>query len=303
MEIEVKNYESIQKKLEYCKEGDTLLLEDGVYHEKIEIWKNSICIRAKNPKKAIITNHDYYHKIMPNHNECNTFNTFTVFVGGNHVTIKDIIIENSSTPSEIYGQAVALHVDGNYFNCENCIIKSAQDTLFTGPMPDDLLLRYQGFYLDKRLKGSPSFQKYQACEIIGDVDFIFGGATALFQKCKIISLKQRNNHIGFVCAPSHSKATPFGYLFYDCDITGSTPTYLARPWRDYGCCAFIKCRMGEHIVKEGFNKWNNTNRDQTARFYEYTPTVDCSQRVPWSHQLSASEAEDYISEYGRHFVL
>ena len=54
--------------------------------------------------------------------------------------------------------------------------------------------------------------------------------------------------------------------------------YLARPWRDYGLCRFENCTYGPHISPLGFDKWNDTDRDRTARFYE-TPAVEG--RVKW----------------------
>lgn len=297
MEKIINNKNSITKAVKDLNEGDILVLEDGIYHEKIEIWQSNITIKAKNKHQAILTNKDYYHKIMPNHNECNTFNTFTLFIGGDHVILEDIIVQNEAVPSNLYGQAVALHVDGTDFLCQNCIIKSAQDTLFTGPMPKDLLERYQGFYEEKRLQGKPSIQHYLNCEIIGDVDFIFGGATVLFEACNIISLDRSDHNPSYICAPCHTKDLPFGYLFYRCTLKGSSPTYLARPWRDYGCAAFIECSLGNHILPAGFNKWNNTNRDQTARFYEYSLNTDTKLREPWSHQLNATEAKQYLQNF------
>ncbi|MDE7161913.1 MAG: hypothetical protein K2N65_04040, partial [Anaeroplasmataceae bacterium] len=277
--------------------GDTLLFNDGVYQEKLVIWKDSITLKAKNPGKAILTNKDYYHKIMQDHNECNTFRTYTVYVGANHVTFEDLVIQNESTPSNIYGQAVALHVDGNDFLCKNCTISSAQDTLFTGPLPKDLLERYKGFYEGDKLRGNFSTQVYKDCKIIGDVDFIFGCAVALFENCDLITLDRKSKIPSYVCAPAHPMELPYGYLFYKCHFKGQGAAYLARPWRDYGCAAFIDCSLGNHIHPEGFNKWNDTNRDKTARFYEYTPKKDTSTRVSWSHQLTQAEAVEYVQKF------
>ncbi len=298
MNYEITNKEKITEFVKNMHSGDTLILEDGIYQEKIEIWNSGITIKAKNPCKAILSNKDYYHKIMPNHNECNTFNTFTLYIGGDDVVLENLIIQNEAVPSNIYGQAVALHVDGNNFTCRNCQILSAQDTLFTGPMPRDLIERYQGFYPSKRLSGLPSIQYYENCTIAGDVDFIFGSATALFKNCDIISIERQANTPTYVCAPSHPKELPFGYLFYKCNFKGTSGlAYLGRPWRDYGCAAFILCNLGQHIHPLGFNKWNNTNRDKTARFYEYSLNVDLSQRESWSIQLSKDEATEYVANF------
>lgn len=299
MNIYVKKDKSINQILKTVNPGDILILEDGIYKEKIEVWVPNITIKAQNKHKAIISNNDYYHKIMPNNNECNTFNTFSLYIGADNITLENLIIENTSTPSYIYGQAVALHVDGNKFKCYDCIIRSAQDTLFTGPMPKDLLVRYEGFYPPQRLKGLPSIQEYYNCQIIGDVDFIFGCATALFENCDIITLTTNKDNL-YICAPAHPKELEYGYLFYKCNIRslGDSTSFLGRPWRDYGCAAFIECIMDEKsIIDKGFNKWDNTNRDKTARFYEYSEGINLKNREKWIKLLEKSEAEAYIDEF------
>lgn len=297
MLIELNHLQSINKALTQMSSGDILLLNDGVYQEKVEIWLNNIIIRAKHSGKAIISNKDYYHKIMSDGNECNTFHTYTLYIGGNDIRLEGLVIQNEALPSKIYGQAVALHVDGNNFSCENCTITSAQDTLFTGPLPQDLCERYAYFYPSEKLKGLPSKQIYKHCTIKGDVDFIFGCATALFEECTIITVDSKRFTPSFVCAPAHPKDLPYGYLFYHCEFKGTDKTYLARPWRDYGCASFIDCKLDNHILPEGFDKWNDTNRDKTARFYEYTKNNDIKCRVSWSHQLTPFEAEDYVKNF------
>ncbi|MDE5867752.1 MAG: hypothetical protein K2H02_02290 [Anaeroplasmataceae bacterium] len=301
MRFQISNQQSITETLKKLSSGDTLILSDGIYHEKLEIWQDNITIQAEHPQQAIISNKDYYHKIMPNHNECNTFGTYTLYIGGNHITLDGLTIENQAVPSKIYGQAVALYVNGNDFRCLNCKISSAQDTLFTGPLPKDLLKRYEGFYDERHLKGAPTTQYYYHCQIIGDVDFIFGCSTALFEECDIITLDRSDNLPSYICAPAHALETPFGYLFYHCNLKGTTPTYLARPWRDYGCAAFIECKLGTNILPLGFNKWNDTNRDQTARFYEYSPDSITNDREPWSHQLTKQEAQEYVLKFKQYF--
>lgn len=304
MEIYVNNKQSLNDIINNANPGDKIILDDGVYFEKIEIWKENLIIKSKNKHKAIITNNDYYHKIMPNHNECNTFNTFTMLVGSNNVTLEDLMIKNLSVPSKKYGQAVALHVLGDDFKCVNCIIESAQDTLFTGPLPLDLCERYKGFYDKKRLLGIPSHQQYLKCKIIGDVDFIFGCATALFEECDIVSLFSEKSN-AFICAPAHPKGLQYGYLFYKCNIISDETkpySYLCRPWRDYGQAAFIDCNMGAHILPQGYDKWQNTNRDKTAIFYEYTKNVDLSKREPWVKILSEENAIKYVNNFKKYIA-
>ena len=288
---------SINETLSKMKDYDTLLLNDGIYNEKVHLINNNIIVKAKNPNKAIIQNNDYYHKIMADGNECNTFRTYTFYVGGNNVTLDGLHIKNLSTPSKIYGQAVSLHVDGNRFLCKNTIIESAQDTLFTGPLPNDLIERYSGFHSKDILKNKHSHQVYDGCTIIGDVDYIFGGATAFFIKCKLITIDNNSKHQAFITAPSHDSIIPFGYLFYKCQIKNNKPTFLSRPWRDFGCVAFIDNEIDNNIIPEGFDKWNNTNRDKTARFFEYTSGADLSKRAKWVTQLDSTNKDKYLSDF------
>jgi pectinesterase len=279
------------------------LLKPGIYREKIKIQIDNITLIGEDKNTTIIENKDYYHKIMEDYNECNTFRTYTVFVGANNITIKNLTIRNTSVPSDVYGQAVALHADGNNFKCENVFLDSAQDTLFTAPLPPNLLIKYKGFLPDYEITGNHNRQIYDKCTIRGDVDFIFGGATALFNECEIISLNRNVNHheaVGYISAPSHNPDIPYGYLFYKCNIKADSNVqnvYLSRPWRDYGCAAFIECNIGNHILPSGFSNWNNTSRYETARYAEYSPNIDTSNRAKWAKMLSKEEAYNYYNNF------
>ena len=302
MIYKITNNDSISNTLNMCKQGDTIYLKNGVYKEKIKIFADGITIVGEDKEKTIIENHDYYHKIMEDHNECNTFRTYTLFVGANNVTIKNLTIKNTSVPSNVYGQAVALHADGNNFKCENVILTSAQDTLFTAPLPPNLLIKYKGFLPDYEITGKHNKQIYDKCIIEGDVDFIFGGATVLFNECEIRSIKRNKNlgDEGYLCAPSHNPDIKYGYLFYKCNLTheeGAKNIFLSRPWRDYGLAAFIDCNIGDHIKPEGFSNWPKTDRYNTARYFEYSPNYDTSNRVKWAKILSKDEAINYYNEF------
>ena len=55
---------------------------------------------------------------------------------------------------------------------------------------------------------------------------------------------------------------------------------------------------GSHISKEGFNKWNDTDRDKTARFSEYfSRSADRDGRVPWGKILSEEEKNKLINYF------
>ncbi len=294
--------DSINEVLKQCTKNDEIFLSNGVYNEKIIISIDGISLIGESKNGVIIKNKDFFYKIMPDFNECNTFRTYTVAVTSDNVKIKNLTIENSSIPADKYGQAVALHADGDNLLCDNVILKSEQDTLFTGPLPKDLIERHQGFLTKEFLKGRPTKQIYNQCDIMGNVDFIFGGATALFNECNIISLSRRPANLpGYASAPSHSEDTIFGYLFYKCNFINRTQAkntvYFSRPWRDYGTTAVINCKLDDHINPEGFSNWGNTERDKTARYFEYNENVDLSKRIGWAHVLTKDEAKKYCNDF------
>ncbi|MCR5112988.1 MAG: hypothetical protein K6A63_03505 [Acholeplasmatales bacterium] len=302
MKYTINATKSINETLKSMKYGDTLFLENGVYKEKVVILINNITIEGESKDGVIITNHDWFTKIMPDFNECNTFRTYTLLAGGENITIKNLTIENSSVPSSRYGQALALYAEGDGFKAYNVALKSAQDTLFTGPLSLDLIERHQGFLPEYQLRGKKSRQIYENCDICGDVDFIFGAAQALFINCNIISIARegKDGIDGFLCAPSTYQEDKYGYLFYKCNLikeNGVKNVYLGRPWRDYGSAAFIDCKMDDHINPEGFNPWGNSGRDKTSRFYEYNENADLSKRVKWAHILNKDEATKLVNEF------
>ena len=109
------------------------------------------------------------------------------------------------------------------------------------------------------------------------MDFIFGCGEAVFEGCEIRSVVDVRG-VGYAAAPAHEKAQDAGFLFRNCRFTcedgvDAVSIFLARPWRDYGLCRFEHCSYGEHIASAGFDKWNDTGRDKTARFYEF-PAVN-----------------------------
>lgn len=264
--------------------GDTLELSEGTFRCKVMITVPGLTIRGAGAGRTRIVWDDYAQKPDRQGREYNTFRTWTVAVCADGVTITDLSIVNEALHPEDKGQEVALSVYADNFVMERCALSSTQDTLFLGPLPVDLIERYDGFLHDILRRDLPCRQTFRECLIEGTVDFIFGCGEATFQNCELRSLKDARGH-GFVAAPAHPLSLEKGFLFQNCRLTaqeGVAPgsVFLARPWRDYGLCEFENCVIeGDHISPLGFDRWNDTHRDKTARFYE-TPAVPG--RVPWA---------------------
>ncbi len=289
--VNVTPKDSLSKALRSVKPHTQILLSEGTYREKLELSVPDVEIIGAGAEKTTIVWDDYAKKPDEQGRELVTFRTYTVAVTADNIALKDLTIANDALSPETKGQEVALTVYGDGFYAENCRFVSTQDTIFCGPLPPDLIERYDGFLKDELRRGNYLKQIFKGCFIAGNVDFIFGCGDALFEGCEIRSVFDVRGH-GYVAAPAHSLSQDIGFVFNDCDFTCEEAVvdgsiFLARPWRDYGKSAFIDCRYGKHISKEGFDKWNDTERDKTARFAEYG--ADRSGRVPWSTSLSEAE--------------
>lgn len=263
-----------------------ILLQEGVFFCKLEIDAEGLTLEGENPAKTIICWNDYAKKNDEKGVELNTFRTYTVAVCADNVTLRNLTIRNGAGNSPENGQEVALTVYGKEFTAENCILDSEQDTLFCGPLPRDLITRYDGFLKDKLRRDITSRQIYRNCVVRGTVDFVFGCGDCLFERCEFVSLN--DGRTGFVAAPAHSKEQNVGFVFENCFFSGQRPesVFLARPWRDFGKASFVDCLYGKHVDKRGFDKWNDTDRDKTARFAE---NVEIAGRVSWSRTLTQEE--------------
>ena len=292
--------DDIQDAVNRLEEPALVYLEKGVYRAKTEITADNITIIGKG-KDTVLTNGDYARKIHADGREYNTFRTYTLCITGNNVTLKNLTVVNSNTAPQDVGQCVALSVHGNMFRADGVNLVSTQDTLFLSPFPDDLTVRYADFLPKRQLyREGSSLHVFTNCRIAGNVDFIFGCSEAYFEKCEIVSVNDARG-IGFVSAPAHPLAEAHGFTFIDCSFedngAGENTVYLARPWRDFGKSVFINCSLGRHVRSELFDKWNDTDRDRTARFCHYGLKGIDVKPVAWAKALDTGEAENIIARY------
>lgn len=277
--------DDLQKALDSAPNDAFVHLASGLYRQKLVITTPGLTIIGQGASNTILVYDDYAQKLDEQGREYVTFRTYTVAVCADGVTMQGLSIVNDALHPEQKGQEVALTVYGDRFVMEDCRLTSTQDTLFLGPLPPDLIERYDGFLRDELRQGRELTQTFRNCLIEGTVDFIFGCGNTLFDSCEIRSLRDARD-IGYIAAPAHSLWQTEGFVFQNCRLTcedGVTPgsIWLARPWRDYGLTTFRDCTMDKHIAPAGFDKWNDTHRDKTARFYEFPLTPG---RVPWANR-------------------
>lgn len=252
----------------------TIYIKNGVYKEKLHLdsTKNFVEMIGEDRFNTILTYDDHPGKVSPNGDSINTRSSHSTIIKADDFSANNITFQNDAGFTA--GQAVAMEADGDKMVFHNCRFIGNQDILFTN--------------------SERSRQYYDDCYIEGTTDFIFGSATVWFNHCHIHSKK--NSH---VTAASTPKDHPFGYVFYDCVLTGDTSLHnvsLGRPWRPYASVTYIHCYLGPHFMPQGWANWNTTDYYKTARYAEYHnygPGADLSKRVSWAKQLSDEELKQY----------
>lgn len=242
----------------------TILIKKGDYKEKVIIPECKINLTLIGEDGAKITYDDYASKPNRFGEEKSTSGSASCYIYAPDVIAENLTFENSSGP---VGQAVACFVSGDRAIFRNCRFLGCQDTLYT--------------------YGYPTRQYYEDCYIEGTVDFIFGKATAVFNRCNIHSRGD-----GYVTAPATPEDSKYGYVFHDCKLTGADGVKnvpLSRPWRPYAQAIFINCDLGDHISPAGWNNWGKESNEKTVTYAEYSskgPGANPSARAPYSHQLT-----------------
>jgi len=252
----------------------TILIKKGIYKEKILVdsTKQFITLIGEDKLNTVLTYNDHAGMIGPNGKSIDTRTSWSFKILAANFTAKDVTIQNDAGFTA--GQAVALESDGDKAVFINCRFIGFQDVLFTN--------------------NEKSRQYYEHCYIEGTTDFIFGSATVWFEKCHIRSKK--DSHVTAASTPAENK---FGYIFNECILTGDTSVHnasLGRPWRPYASVTYIHCFIGEHIRKEGWSNWNNTENYKTTRYAEYKnygASADPVRRISWSRQLSDDDVKNY----------
>ena len=160
------------------------------------------------------------------------------------------------------------HADGDRLVFRHCRFLGWQDTI--------LVNRGRHYFAD--------------CSIEGSVDFIFGGAAAYFDRCRVHCLAD-----GYITAASTPKDQPQGYVFADCTVTGDdgVKTYLGRPWREFARTVFLRTTMSAAVRAEGWHNWHKPAAERTTFYAEFGstgPGANDAARVPWAKPLTAAAA-------------
>ncbi|MBX3427528.1 MAG: hypothetical protein KF688_17750 [Pirellulales bacterium] len=213
-----------------------------------------------------------------------------------NLTFKNTVPDNG-------GVAVALRNSADRSAFQNVRFESYQDTLLA----------------ENRVR-----QYYRDCYVTGDVDFIFGNATAVFDQCVVNSTSG-----GYVTAAETPASQAIGLVFLNSQLTrngppgaGANSVFLGRPWHwpaseggSRASVTFINTRMDAHVRTAGWDPWNgagginpNPDPDGTTRYSEFNSQdahgnplpLDSAGvpvgRVAWADPMTAEQAAAYTLE-------
>lgn len=280
--------------------GWALVLAPGTYREKITLddshteatWIGA----SEDPRDVVIVHDDANGTPEPGGGTFGTSGSATVTLEADGFTACGITFANSwlraDHPDIKNSQAVAVKVMGDRSAFSHCRFLGHQDTL----------------YADSASVEASARQYYAKCYIEGDVDFVFGRATAVYERCRFRALKRTDRTsapFGFVFAPSTAVGNPFGYLVTQCKVTSEAPDAfykLARPWvpsADPTARPMLTVRntsLSAGIdAKEPYGNMKDANPWQDQRFTEYRNTGPGAEITTAANrpQLSAEEARKH----------
>ncbi|MDO4534973.1 MAG: pectinesterase family protein [Clostridium perfringens] len=297
----IKVYKTIQEAINEVSQNNTnninIVVKKGVYKEKITINKPNITLVGESVENTILTYDAAAGTIIPNADGGNGSKTYGTDKCASVIVTKDaknfsavnITIENSfdeeASTTITNKQAVALKNEANESMFVNCRFLGNQDTLYAK--------------INK--------QYYYNCYIEGDVDFIFGGASAVFEKCEIKSLDRVDSSTkGYITAASTLEENKYGFLISNSKLTSNITqdgtVYLGRPWHPssetksiVSNVVYKNCEMGAHISAKGWDKMSGHLPEDNALF-EYGSTGKGAILSTTRRVLTKEQANEYTTE-------
>lgn len=241
----------------------------GSYKEKVTLNQNQNNVyligQGKDASQTVITDSISAGDINPSTGSawgtsyCQTMAVFgNDFVASNLTIANTFVNSTTNTAKNSNTQAVALKTQGDRQAFYNCRITGYQDT-----------------YLGNSI-GRAYFKK---CYIEGNVDFMFGRQTCVFDTCTTYV----NRDGSVLVAPSTEKTTKYGFVFLNCDLTALaqgvsdfngnsfSTFYYGRPWQNKPKAAFINCSTPATLNEKG---WTTMNSGLSPVFVEYGCTGD-----------------------------
>jgi pectin methylesterase-like acyl-CoA thioesterase len=275
----------------------TISIKSGTYKELVSIPSNKPFISfiglGAGPSDVVISYDNASGTPNPAGGTYGTSGSASVTIDGHDFTAKNLTFANTfDEASHSYSaeQAVAVLTRTDRLIFDGVRFLGNQDTLYHNSANASTVGRAY----------------FRNCYVEGDVDFIFGRGTGVFQGCEIRSLNRgSSSNNGYVTAASTTNTNPYGYLFYKCNLTTNGAVagsvYLGRPWHPggdvnaIGQVLFRESTLGAHIKSAPWTDMSGFSW-KDARFSEYKNSGSGAGTGSNRPQTSDSQAANYTPQ-------
>ncbi|HUQ55245.1 pectinesterase family protein [Lentzea sp.] len=265
-------FATVQAAIDAAPANGVITLPQGIYREvvKVPAGKQNLTIRGATGRASdvVIDFDNASGTKKPDGTTYGTTGSATATIAADGFTARDLTFRNSFDrarhPEITATQAVAVKATGDRMLFDRVRFEGHQDTL----------------YADTAATTTRARQYYRDCAITGDVDFLFGRATAVFERATITALNRGQNPNGYVTAASTRADNPHGFLIVDSRIRSDAPAgtyFLGRPWHPGGdpdAVARVVIRNTELPAAVKSQPWTDMSGFpwRGARFAEYRNT-------------------------------
>jgi pectinesterase len=305
-------FKTVQEAVDSAPDGNVRInIKPGEYRNLISISANGIELRGlgKTPEDVVLVYDNSAGTPGPDDRQLGTGRSGTMMLTGDDFYAENLTIANDFEKrherSNQGSQAVALHVTGDRDVFRKVRFLGFQDTLYADsklchtPAADGGTSHPNE---QVRSSGAPichaARQYYADCYVEGHVDFIFGDAKAVFDRCEIHTMPHVMDTL-----TAQSRMRPeedSGYVFRDCTVTGaegSEDILLGRPWRAYSTVVFLNTDFKAPLDPAGWKEWNGAlATSDYAEFNSHGMAGDVAKRIAPSKQLTAADVAKYATK-------
>ena len=261
-------------------------IRHGIYEERPFIELADYVIEGEYRNATVITASVGGRDPWPGEVKTGTFRSATLFLGGGRAVVRNLTVQNNAG-----GRRKGRSGAGRLRRRKPCAdgecepLRQPGHAVHRSPAPAGA----RAERLPRPRENTPrldTMQYYKNCTIRGNIDFIFGGANAVFDTCRL----EPWHHISGICyitAPSTPAGKP-GYLFVNCTVQGSCApgsVYLGRPWRADAACYWLDCALSDEVCAGRLGQLGVTPR--TKRPPALVSTAPPAPAAPPSAPLAA----------------
>ncbi|MFI7436350.1 pectinesterase family protein [Micromonospora haikouensis] len=294
-------YTSVQAAVNAVPAGNTIprtiVIRPGTYRELVTIPADKPHLTfvgsTGDARDVVITYDNASGTPKPDGGTYGTSGSASVTIDGSDFTARHLTFANSfDEAAHDYGaeQAVAVLTRADRLVFDNVRFLGNQDTLYHNSANSSTIGRAY----------------FRNCYVEGDVDFIFGRGTGVFDRCEIRSLDRgSSSNNGYVTAPSTMIDNPFGFLFVGCTLTtdsaAAQSVHLGRPWHPsgdvnaIGQVVFRDSVLGAHVKDSPWTDMSGFSW-KDARFFEYRNSGPGATVTADRPQLTDAQAPTYTAQ-------